>query len=277
MPDDDQAVVDGVLATPPMQDDDSAEGLSEDDNARADESETGSTDPDNTSSVGDLPLDGMPDDDQAVVDGLLATPPMQDEQLQSLNLQAFSPLDEGYEEAFEGIDPYPLIQLFGDEGYDQSGWGGLSTYSVVRVLEEDLQLYRLSHAVSESDPGAYFGSWFVDEFALSGGRGFAEFSNQVSLTCWDYAMLERCTIRSGATMIVGTPAWRDTSAGRGCDFPAGVEGIVTPQVADPDVFFYVLNPLLVASECCVAPLDRDDVGASITSSNCVPVSGVGSA
>jgi len=221
---------------------------------------------------GALPLDSVPRDYQAVLAGLVATPPMRDEQLRSLNLEALSVQDDGYPQAFQAITPLPLNQLFGDRGYFESNFGGLSTYSVVKVLEDDLQLYRLSRQPTESDPDAYLGSWFVNGDALSGGLNFSEFSNRVSITCWDYSMLERCTIRSGATMLVGTPAPRDTSAGRGCDIPAGSEGINTMQVADRGVSFYVLNASKVASECCVVPLDKSDVGASITSSKCQPVS-----
>mmetsp|Transcript_81125 Transcript_81125/g.225730 ORF Transcript_81125/g.225730 Transcript_81125/m.225730 type:complete len:332 (-) Transcript_81125:412-1407(-) len=161
-------------------------------------------------------------------------------------------------------------QLFGDAGYKVGGFGGISTYEVVEVDERDVHLYGLRKA-KESE---YAGVWWVDEATWLESGTWADFSNHVILTCWHYTMVERCTLKKGARLVVGSGAWRNTAAS-GCDFEAGdgprpSQTIVTPQTAPPSTLQYIMDPTIEDNivDCCVAPVNFEKLSASIGETNC---------
>jgi len=159
--------------------------------------------------------------------------------------------------------------LFGDMGFAVGGFGGVFTYEVVEVAEQKMRLYGLRHNDDYSD------AWFLDESTWKTAGDFANYSNNNALTCWNFTMAIRCDVEVGASFVVGSGAWRNTSKGASrCEFFPPEQGIKSFQTADPSILQYIMNPAKVANVkpngCCVAPLNKDDVSKSFDN-GCDPV------
>merc|ERR1711907_279232 len=67
-------------------------------------------------------------------------------------------------EAFENLATKPAHRLFGDHGWKRPGYGGISSYGVLKVREGvDVHLYGTRQAADMHHP------WFCDSRALGPG------------------------------------------------------------------------------------------------------------
>lgn len=167
--------------------------------------------------------------------------------------------------------PKPGNSLFGDRGFLLNAWGGIFSYDVFKTSVE-LSLYGLRYNATKH-PFAYEDVWFTDSFDNPDGAGpltWAEYSNKVAATCWEYTMAMQCNFTAGTYMVLGSGAWRDTSIPTMCEFPAGTapfpgQEIITPQKPKPSILQYVVDPKANRASCCVAPVNPDDLAGSFLS------------
>lgn len=162
-------------------------------------------------------------------------------------------------EAFANIGAENGPSLFGDHGWTRTGYGGISSYGVLKVREGvDVELYGTranEHHMLQSP-------WFCGAESLQPTVNFTVYSNDRVAICWPRTMMIKCRLKAGAVMVVGSGAWRNT-IGTGCDTETVEEwGIKEVQVPRPKYLQYVFDHK-IASACWSYDLDKTDLWKSL--------------
>jgi len=171
---------------------------------------------------------------------------------------------EDYCRAFASIDTSPSCgicpgpALFGDRGRNETGLGGITSFAVVRVKPgAEVNLYG-----TRPDRGPHlFNVWFVDETALLPGVNLRDYSNDRAAICWARTTFVRCRMKAGATIVMGSGAWRNTTIS-GCTVGAD-QGIREVQAPEARYMQYVFSVNGSASECWHYDLDASNLWGSM--------------
>jgi len=216
---------------------------------------------------------------------------------EDFELEQLSPDDENYSRAFDQLacggvaDP---SSLWGDNGPGVPGYGGINTYAVVKVVEDDMWLYgaRGAFGADISNLEDLNSPWFVDAETIADHPDLNTYQNDKVATCFDWTYWMECKIRKGAVMVVGSGAPRNCSVdmvtsrpgflhadGPSC-VPAAFHNesqsycyptnpaIKEYQEPSNSILQYVMTPMLEGSvlqnieSCKVCELDVDDVTKS---------------
>lgn len=224
---------------------------------------------------GKVPVMPLVPDFGDIIPGSEVVPPVS-RQYVSSNLSLVPRRSADFNSTLASLQQDPGEKVFGDQNFTQNAFGGIFTYDVYKA-EVTTTLYGLRQNISD-DPYAYVNQWFGDSFynpTTSQPLTWAEYSNDIVATCWNYTVAIQCTFKAGTTFMVGSGAWRDTSIENMCDFKPGTgpsedQKIITPQTPAPSIMQYIVDPKGSQADCCVAPAEQRNLPASFQK-GCEPV------
>lgn len=143
---------------------------------------------------------------------------------EAFGLEQVLPADEKYYRAFDQLacggvaDP---SWIWGDNGPGVPGYGGINSYAVVKVVQEDLWLYGARGAFGDdiSNVRDLNSPWFVDAQSIADHPDLNKYQNDIVATCFDWSYWMECKIRPGTVMVVGSGAPRNCSAAMNASWP----------------------------------------------------------
>lgn len=220
------------------------------------------------------PMPVIPDDFGDIIPGSQVVAPVSTQYV-SQNLSLVPRGSGCYNSTLATLQQHPGKKLFGDQGYTQNAWGGIFTYNVFRA-QVPTTLYALRQNITK-DPYAYVSQWFSTSLYNPNNSQpltWAEYSNSIAATCWNYTVAIKCTFKKETSFVVGSGGWRDTSIENMCHFPPGTgphqQKIITPQTPAPSIMQWIVDPKGSQAECVVCPVDYTNLPASFDK-GCEPV------
>merc|ERR1712151_440987 len=214
-----------------------------------------------------------------------------DRNWRDLGLQQLSPNDHGYDKAFDALacgraaDP---SWLWGDNGPNVPGYGGINSFAVVKVIADEFRLYGARAAFGTNITEDINRPWFIDESVLSDSPNLSTYQNDKVATCFDWTWWVSCQVKKGAIMVVGSGAPRNCSINASPVFPGYLNtpgnscsnisedgqsfcseynpAIKEYQEVDATILQYVMPPMTEDDEnivsCTACKIDVNDVARS---------------